>query len=335
MLTLSLALHKYISLPISSSYQYIQSTAHLRPSDQLKRLSEAFAIHQYSSNMSSPTRLLRPALVLARAPQPLTSSRKIPRRTFVGDPRPLTLHASRTLPYTAESLYSIISDIPSYPTFIPFCKSASVLTESSPDANGKKWPATATLQIGYNQLSESFTSRVYCAPGSSVEAVSGDARTSLSVADLKHYENMGKTGDEETSNALFKSLRSRWSLRGYPYKPGPSPHDDGPHPAEASLEPSGNPAQGKGDQPGLHGKSQQGTGGGVPSLARTDVDLMIEIMWTNPVYAAMSQAIAPKIAGKIIEAFERRAKEVLGEGSHEVGGRTHTSSASDKTRPTL
>lgn len=40
--------------------------------------------------------------------------------------------------------------------------------------------------------------------------------------------------------------------------------------------------------------------------------LHIEFQFRNPVYAALSGAVAPKIAGVMVAAFERRAKEVLG-----------------------
>ena len=44
----------------------------------------------------------------------------------------------------------------------------------------------------------------------------------------------------------------------------------------------------------------------------TKVDLNIEAQWNNPVYATMCESAAPKVAGLVVEAFERRAKEVLG-----------------------
>lgn len=41
---------------------------------------------------------------------------------------------------------------------------------------------------------------------------------------------------------------------------------------------------------------------------------MIEAQFASAVYAALSQAAAPKVAGMMVEAFERRAREMLGEG---------------------
>ena len=42
----------------------------------------------------------------------------------------------------------------------------------------------------------------------------------------------------------------------------------------------------------------------------TEVDLAIEYEFANPVYAALSQAAAPKVADKMIEAFEKRVEAV-------------------------
>lgn len=41
---------------------------------------------------------------------------------------------------------------------------------------------------------------------------------------------------------------------------------------------------------------------------------MIEARFASAVYNALSQAAAPKVAGMMIEAFEKRARELLGEG---------------------
>jgi len=42
------------------------------------------------------------------------------------------------------------------------------------------------------------------------------------------------------------------------------------------------------------------------------VELHMEFKFTNPLYGALSGTVAPKVASAMIEAFEKRAKEVLG-----------------------
>lgn len=117
-----------------------------------------------------------------------------------------------------------------------------------------------------------------------MEAVVGDAQTSIPPEDLKDIYGQDN-GKLDEANSLFKSLTTRWTLRSFPFKP---------------LPPSGKPPQ-------------EGSAS-LPSRARTEVDLTIEVQFANPVYAALSQAAAPKVAGILVEAFEKRAKEILGPG---------------------
>ena len=39
--------------------------------------------------------------------------------------------------------------------------------------------------------------------------------------------------------------------------------------------------------------------------------LKLDFQFSNPVYAALSKAVAPKVAGVMIEAFEVRARKLL------------------------
>ncbi|KAF3937635.1 hypothetical protein ABW19_dt0207992 [Dactylella cylindrospora] len=55
-----------------------------------------------------------------------------------------------------------------------------------------------------------------------------------------------------------------------------------------------------------------GSGGMKGGREESKVDLEIEYKFSNPLYAALSEAVMPTVAGKIIEAFEARAELVLG-----------------------
>ena len=44
------------------------------------------------------------------------------------------------------------------------------------------------------------------------------------------------------------------------------------------------------------------------------MNLEIEVEFASAMYAALSKAAAPKVASMMIEAFEKRARDVLGEG---------------------
>jgi coenzyme Q-binding protein COQ10 len=123
-------------------------------------------------------------------------------------------------------------------------------------------------------VSEEFWSRVYCKPERVVEAVSGLTNTALSSEDISHHNARPSPDQDPTRNeSVLTHLSTTWTLRPFPYKPPP-------------------PSAG------------QKTDG--PGIETTDVNLVIE----NPVYGALSAAAAPKVAEKMIEAFENRVKAV-------------------------
>ena len=228
---------------------------------------------------------------LTRLNHPRTHS---PTRQFVLNPlTPLqTLTASRILPYHAAPLFDLIADISSYPQFIPHCTSSTITSYSSTDSStSRTWPRTADLKIGYGPYDELFRSAVYCLPYTVLEAVAGDAEPTIPRSQLPHYYNadFSTSPDPEKSSgnsAIFSSLLTRWTLREYPFKPAP-PDGSSPQEGEANKQ-SASP--------------------------RTEVNLHIEVQFASAVYSALSQAVAPKVAGMMVEAFEKRAREVLGKG---------------------
>ncbi|KAL8778266.1 MAG: hypothetical protein Q9213_007486, partial [Squamulea squamosa] len=147
-----------------------------------------------------------------------------------------TLTASRILPYRQSDLYNIITDIPSYPSFLPYCKSAQITSHSSPDpSQNKQWPHTATLNVGWGAIDESFTSRIYCLPYHTLEACAGSASPTIPKSNLPHYQNISAPSEEETP--LFTSLLTRWKLSEFPFKPLP-PSDQSPQEGDAEANPS-------------------------------------------------------------------------------------------------
>lgn len=51
----------------------------------------------------------------------------------------------------------------------------------------------------------------------------------------------------------------------------------------------------------------------INEIENSVVDLKIDIGFTSPLYAALTQAVIPKVAGVMIDSFEKRARQVLGE----------------------
>ena len=172
-----------------------------------------------------------------------------------------------------------------YHKFLPFCISSNVTKQSSPDAEGKTWPEEAELVVGYKDvMRESFYSRVYCAPSEYiVESVSGETNTSVSDALIKHHNARPDASQDPARNAtILTHLRSRWTLSPFPYKPGPMGSD---RPQEVTSD--------------------------IPPRMQAEVNLVIDYQFANPLYTTLSAAAAPKVAEKMIEAFELRAREML------------------------
>ncbi|KAF4547766.1 Polyketide cyclase / dehydrase and lipid transport-like protein [Elsinoe fawcettii] len=223
-------------------------------------------------------------------PQFLAASKKVQSRTFLSNPlsdAPEVLTAHRTVPYPAAAVYEVISDVGSYASFLPFCRSSNVTKHSKPHPKtSQKYPEEATLVIGFdNNISESFTSRVHCVPNETVEAISGPAvETSLSAEALEHHSPRPAAESDPTRKGdVLTHLRTTWELRSFPYKPGPLKSHQNP------VEETGN----------------------VPAQEQTEVILGIEYKFANPFYGAMSKAAAPKVAEYMVEAFEKRIQDVL------------------------
>jgi len=221
-----------------------------------------------------------------------------PRTFFSAAPADLT--ASRTLAYPAMKIFDIISDIDSYPQFIPYCQSAKVTSHSKEDEHYKrKWPQEATLIVGYgDQIKESFTSRVYCVPPISeegragmgyVEAVSGEADHNMDESHIEHHKaSSGDASAASSKDSPMEYLKTRWTVRAYPFKPSP----------DGSKSP----------------KSVDGQEANSEDLAATemcDVTLSIQYKFRNPMYDMMSRAVAPKLADSMVEAFEKRVRSLL------------------------
>ncbi|CAL3968411.1 unnamed protein product [Diplocarpon coronariae] len=229
-------------------------------------------------------------LFAIRPASTLHSIRPIARRNFIAIPgtEAQRLTATRILPHNSTSLYGLIADVDSYSSFLPYCQGSRVTAWSEPDKDGRRWPSEADLRVGWGGYEETFTSRLLCLPGSTVEALGGEARTSLPKADLRHHA--ATLDAPAVANDIFRSIRTVWTVRPFCYKP-----------------------------PQRHPKTDKTD---LPAKDQTEVHLSIDYQFSNPVYTALSKAVAPRIAGMMIEAFEERAHKILdspGSGTEEEG----------------
>lgn len=147
---------------------------------------------------------LRPRCTL----RPLPPRARGPRRTFLSgllqpDNKPLTINATRTLPYARAQLYDLIVDVDAYARFLPYCRRSRVTAWSAPDAGGpRRWPVEGELTVGLGPVAQSYTSRIVCVPGRSVEALSGNQEA---VA-----------GKDAGGNNPFKRLVTKWTVEDAP-----------------------------------------------------------------------------------------------------------------------
>ncbi|KAI9658848.1 MAG: hypothetical protein M1831_003874 [Alyxoria varia] len=235
-----------------------------------------------------------------------------------------TITSHRLLPYPTLPIYNLITSISDYPHFLPYCRSARVTSLSpQPDRHyDRRWPHTADLTVGFqDRISESFTSRVFCLPPVAekgragtgwVEAVSGSEFDASELAglfggaeqdDLAHHFMLPETLNEEQQERLVEErkvasgesplayLRSRWSVQGIPYKPGPDEPEQ--RPQETNLEPN------------------------AKAREMTEVGLAIEFRFRSPIYEVMSKTVTGKVADMMVQAFVGRVEEKFGKGSGE------------------
>ena len=64
---------------------------------------------------------------------------------------------SRTVQYSANDMYALVSDVESYPYFVPACKSLEVIKKRK---DGDIIYIDATMEVGYGFLNEYFTSHI-------------------------------------------------------------------------------------------------------------------------------------------------------------------------------
>jgi coenzyme Q-binding protein COQ10 len=91
---------------------------------------------------------------------------------------------SRVLPYTAEQMFNLVSDVGRYPEFLPWCVGARI-REQKPDM------LLADLMIGFKMVREKFSSRVW-------------------------LDRAERRIDVEYINGPFRQLKNHWTFSDEP-----------------------------------------------------------------------------------------------------------------------
>jgi ribosome-associated toxin RatA of RatAB toxin-antitoxin module len=69
---------------------------------------------------------------------------------------------SALVPYSAEAVYQLVSDIERYPEFLPWCKSAVIHSKTA------EW-VEASLELSKGSISKSFTTKNHLKPNREME----------------------------------------------------------------------------------------------------------------------------------------------------------------------
>lgn len=80
------------------------------------------------------------------------------------------LEAERVLPYAPADLCRLVGDVRAYPRFIPWLKTIRVLSEKENPNGG--WDGEAEAIVGWQAITERFTSKVRCNPNAGAVDVS-------------------------------------------------------------------------------------------------------------------------------------------------------------------
>lgn len=78
--------------------------------------------------------------------------------SFPGESQTQAISLTRTLPYSPALLYSVVSNVDEYCTFVPYC-TESRITEYNKDT---KQPTKAILCVGWQKFEEEFESELTC-----------------------------------------------------------------------------------------------------------------------------------------------------------------------------
>ncbi|KAK3359823.1 dehydrase and lipid transport-domain-containing protein [Lasiosphaeria hispida] len=272
------------------AHRLARSVASWRPSPSNSCAPFTTALHPPST--TTPRRPLLPSQqpLLPPTRRPLTSFLSSLLPTDSNNPTPpQTLRARRILPYPPAQLYTIIADIDSYRVFLPHCTASRVTAwtalpapqQQQQQQGDRRYPALADLTVGWGPLTQSYTSRVYCVPGSIVEAVSGAARTTISADTLaQHGYNVAKTpagggGSGGMAPGVFESLVTRWTVKAVP---------------------AGRSRSGSVDETGEW----------------TEVSLSVQFRFANPALGYAVGRLADDKVEEMIQAFEDRARVLYG-----------------------
>jgi coenzyme Q-binding protein COQ10 len=115
-----------------------------------------------------------------------------------------SFHTTRLVPHGAEQMFELVTDVESYPRFVPLCRALRVRHRQE---NAGKIVLIADMTVGYKAIRETFTSRVTCERSRHtilVEYIDGP---------FKHLENRWIFHDRDDPKACLVDFRIAYEFK--------------------------------------------------------------------------------------------------------------------------
>lgn len=107
-----------------------------------------------------------------------------------------TVNKSALVPYTAESMYDLVNDVTRYPEFLPWCRSANVLSQSDTQMH-------ARIELARGGFHKAFTTLNTMQPGRTI-AITLEAGPFRHLQGLWQFDKLDSTGSKITLEMEFE-----------------------------------------------------------------------------------------------------------------------------------
>jgi coenzyme Q-binding protein COQ10 len=117
-----------------------------------------------------------------------------------------SFHTTHLVPHNAGEMFELVSDVESYPRFVPLCRALRVRLR---EEKAGEITLIADMTVGYKAIRETFTSRVTCERSKLkilVEYIDGP---------FKHLENLWVFHDRDEGKACVVEFYIRYEFKSH------------------------------------------------------------------------------------------------------------------------